>query len=238
MVKEKILSKLKGGLIVSCQAEDPEPLASPQILAAMSRAAVSGGAVGIRANLPQNISAIHKAVDVPVIGIFKKIYPNSDVMITPTLKDALEIVRTGAEILALDATNRPRPKGESLENIVSALRKQEEILLMADISNLEEGLIAAELGFDIIASTLSGYTEYTREGATDGKPDFELISQLNKQWQGKIPVIAEGRIGTPEEAVEAFRCGAFALVVGTAITRPAAITRQFSEAIAAYSLRG
>ena len=231
MNKQSILLKLKGGLIVSCQAEGDEPLNSPQILAALSRAAVLGGAVGIRAERPENIIEIKKTVDVPIIGIYKKKYPDSEVYITPTLKEALEVLEAGSDIIALDATHRSRPYKEKLDQIIAELRSRKDVLLMADVSTLEEGISAAELGFDLIGTTLSGYTEYTLFKAAHNKPDFELLSDMVNHFGDRVPIIAEGRIWTPEDAVEALQRGAFAVVVGTAITRPTVITRNISDAM-------
>lgn len=234
MDREKILNKIKHGLIVSCQSEPPEPLAKPDILTAMAKAAIMGGAVAIRANLPENIRAMHKEIEVPLIGIYKEVYPNYGVFITPTLKEAREVIKSGCEILALDATKRERPHGQKLTDLVKILQAESNILLMADISTFDEGLRAAEIGFDLIGTTLSGYTDYTLNRNKVGLPDYELILALVNELDGKVPVIAEGRIWTPEQATKAMELGAFAVVVGTAITRPWAITERFTKALRDY----
>ena len=231
MKNSPILSRLKNGLIVSCQSEPPEPLATPEMLTAMARSAVMGGAVGIRANLPANIRAIVKEVNVPVIGIYKKIYPDSEVFITPTIDEVRAVLEAGAQIVALDATRRQRPGSNDLAGLVQKIRSEYNTLLMADISDLDEALTAAKLGFDMIGTTLSGYTSYTKAKNSDGTPDFELISALSTELKGEVPVIAEGRIWHPEEAVRALDAGAYAVVVGTAITRPWEITGRFSRAL-------
>ena len=218
-----ILNRLKGGLIVSCQAATGEPLDSPVVLAAMAKAAVLGGATGIRAEGPTTLTAIRTAVSVPLIGLYKRKYPDSDIHITPTLADALAVARTGVEIVALDATSRPRPNGETLAAVVAELRSQTNCLLMADISTADEARVAAALGFDLVSTTMSGYTATTAGLFRDDEPDFALISACS----GNVPVVAEGRISTPEQAAEALRHGAFAVVVGTAITRPTVITQRF-----------
>lgn len=228
MNRSDILQILKGGLIVSCQAEETEPLGQPFILAAMAQSVVKGGAVAIRADKPENIRHIMKKVSVPVIGIYKKKYRDSDVIITPTIREAEAIWRTGVPIIGIDATKRPRPGGEKLEDIYRTLSSDRSLLLMADISTLEEGLYAAELGFDLIATTLSGYTVYSRQLE---EPDFELISELREKLADRLPVIAEGRIWDPRQAVEAFRRGAYAVVIGSAITRPTLIVQRFQLAI-------
>lgn len=229
--KEEILKKLAGGLIVSCQAEIPEPLAVPEILLAMARSALSGGAVAIRTNWPPNIEIMHRELEIPLIGLYKKNYPDSDVFITPTLEEVKAVVAAGADIVALDATFRPRPAGERLEDLIARIKDRWKVLTMADISTLEEGKQASRLGFDLIATTLSGYTDYTMEQAKEGKPDFNLIQKLSAELDPPVPVVAEGRIWTPEDAARALQAGAFAVVVGSAITRPHLITARFVKAM-------
>lgn len=228
---EEVLARLRDGLIVSCQAAPGEPLNSPANLAAMARSAVAGGAVGIRANRPENLRAIRKAVRVPIIGLFKREYPDSEVFITATLDEALAVVQTGVEIIALDATWRRRPGGTSLAKLVRELRRRTDTLLMADIATVEEGVAAARLGFDLIGTTLSGYTEESRATSREGLPDLDLITALRKRLPSAVPIVAEGRIATPAQAVEALRRGATSVVVGTAITAPIAITRRYVEAM-------
>ncbi|MCD6385175.1 N-acetylmannosamine-6-phosphate 2-epimerase [Candidatus Sumerlaeota bacterium] len=222
-----ILQRIYHGLIVSCQARPEEPLFGSEIMARMAKAAELGGAVGIRANSPDDIRAIKQMVSIPVIGIFKKWYPDSPVYITPTIEEALWVAEAGADIVAIDATQRPRPHGERLSDVLEALHKNKDILVMADISTLEEGLNAEKLGFDLVATTLAGYTEYSKQ--TNDKPALELVEHLAQTLS--IPVLAEGRISTPEQAAEALRRGAWAVVVGTAITRPQIITQCFVRAL-------
>lgn len=231
MTRQDILQRIKNGLIVSSQAEGEEPLNSPRILAALAQAAVNGGAVGIRAERPENIVAIKKAVSVPVIGIYKVKYSDSEVFITPTIKEALAVLDTGAEIIALDATLRKRPNHEKLVTIIADIRQRGDVLLMADISTYEEAISAADMGFDIIGTTLSGYTSYTSERAQADAPDFELLEKLCARFGDQIPVIAEGRIRTPEHAARAFACGAYSVVIGSAITRPHLVTKRITDAI-------
>lgn len=226
------LQSLRGGLIVSCQAGAGEPLDFPEMMAAFARAAVNGGAAGIRAERPENIRAIRAAVGVPVIGIYKKVYPDAPVFITPTLAEARAVAESGAEIIALDATLRPRPNGEKLEDIVRYLRTHSRALLMADVATLEEGRRAAQLGFELIGTTLSGYTEATAHTAADDLPDFALLEALCRELGERAAIIAEGRFSTPALVVEALQRGAFACVTGTAITRPTVMTRGFTAAIA------
>ncbi len=237
MDREQILAGIKNGLIVSCQADAGEPLDSPATMAALARAAVAGGAVGIRAERPANLRAVRAAVEVPVIGLFKQKYPDSEVYITPTANEVMAVLNTGVPIIALDATDRPRPGRETLGQLIQLIRNHSTALIMADIATVAEGLAAAQLGVDLVGTTLSGYTEATKAQALTGRPDFRLIMELSQQLEGKVPVIAEGRIWTPEDAIGAFRCGAHSVVVGTAITRPTVITWQISHAIDHYHQR-
>lgn len=227
MTNEEILNQIKGGLIVSCQALPVEPLYDSYIMAKMAWAAYLGGAVGIRANTIIDIKAIKEKVDLPVIGIIKEEYDDSDVYITPTMKEVNALVEVGCEIIAIDATKRVRPNGATLEDFFTEVRKKyPNQLFMADTSCFEEGKLASELGFDLIGTTMSGYTPYTKGRKL---PDTELIkryaTELNK------PIIAEGGIWCPEDLVKAYNAGAFSAVVGTAITRPMDITKRFVKAL-------
>ena len=225
--KGELIDQLKGGLIVSCQASPSPSLESPEILASIAEAVVAGGAVGIRADGPDNVRAIRERTQVPVIGIWKRDLPDTEIHITPRLEDLLGVADGGAEIVALDATSRPRPGGETLDQLVHQARANSSVLLMADVSNFEEGVQAAELGFDLVGTTLSGYVG---ESAGQGVgPDLDLVERLANHFGDAVPVIAEGRIITPTQAGEALLRGAHAVVVGTAITRPQVLTEAFCE---------
>ena len=227
MNKKDILERLKGGLIVSCQALPDEPMHGKGIMAKMAHSAELGGAYGIRANGKEDVMEIKSITNLPVIAIIKKEYSDSRVYITPTEREIKELVECGANIVAMDATNRPRPGGVSLKELFSRVRKlYPDTIFMADCSNYEEGLAAQDMGFDIVGTTLAGYTEYTK-GRT--LPDFELIKKLSASL--KIPVIAEGGIWTPDDLKKALSCGAHAAVIGTAITRPREITKRFCSVL-------
>jgi N-acylglucosamine-6-phosphate 2-epimerase len=227
MEKNQItLNRIRNGLIVSCQALEDEPLHSSFIMMRMAKAAQLGEAAGIRANTPRDCKKIMRNVDLPMIAIYKKVYQGSQVFITPTMKEFKALAATGAEIIAFDATKRARPGGKELKDYIKEAKRLYQGLLMADISTYEEGIEAANLGVDLISTTLSGYTEYT---INRPKPDFELLEKLCKTLG--IPVIAEGNVETPSEAAECFKRGAFAVVVGGAITRPQLITQKFVNAI-------
>jgi N-acylglucosamine-6-phosphate 2-epimerase len=214
----------KGAIVVSCQARPDNPLHGPVFMAAMARAAEQGGAGGIRANGPADIAAIRAVVGLPIIGILKRAGAGPDhVEITRSLADAAEVIAAGADIVALDATARPRD-GEPLESLIAAIRRDLRRPVMADVDTSSNGVRAAAIGADLIATTLSGYTANTR-APRDAAPDFELISALAAAVM--VPVIAEGRLWTPEHVAEAFARGAHAVVIGTAITNPREITRRF-----------
>lgn len=224
---EKVLESIKKGIIVSCQALEDEPLFGEGIMAKMALAAYKGGANAIRANSVRDIKQIKEVVNLPLIGIIKRDYDNSDIYITPTMKEVDEVVAAGAEIVALDGTERQRPDGKTIKELIAEIKiKYPKTLIMADISTEEEGVNAEKYGADIISTTLSGYTPYSPK--LKG-PDFDLIQKLCAKVN--IPVIAEGRICYPEEAKKALDLGAFTVVVGGAITRPMEITRRFSSYI-------
>lgn len=220
------LEQIKGKLIVSCQALPHEPLHSSYIMSRMAVAAMEGGAAGIRAQSAEDINAIAQVCPLPIIGIVKRNYDDSDIYITPTMKEIEELLSTRAEIIAMDATCRKRPGGVLTKDLVDRVHEAGR-LAMADCSTFEECLAAQETGFDIVSTTLSGYTEYSPK--LEG-PDFDLIRRCADKLS--VPVIAEGRIHYPEELKMAFECGAFSAVVGGAITRPQEITARFVSSIA------
>ena len=226
MNNQETLAAIKGGLVVSCQALPDEPMHSSFIMGRFARAAVEGGAVGIRANTKEDIAEIKRNVSVPVIGIVKREYEGSPVYITPTMTEVMELMEVGVEIIALDATRRPRPFGMTLAEQVGEIRKVYSGLIMADCSDYEEMKYAAELGFDIVSTTMRGYTEYTRGIAI---PDFDLICRAVKELG--VPIIAEGGIKRPEDLGRIMSLGVHAAVVGGAITRPKGITEDFVKAI-------
>ncbi|NGP45367.1 N-acetylmannosamine-6-phosphate 2-epimerase [Bacillaceae bacterium SIJ1] len=218
--------QLQGQLIVSCQALEDEPLHGAHFMAQMALAAYQGGAKAIRANGVEDVKAIKQTVNIPVIGLIKREYPNSDVYITPTHIEVNQLIMANANVIALDATKRSRPNKEALPDLIDQIHKEGK-QAMADISTLEEGLAAAEAGADAVSTTMSGYTPYSPQ---QKGPDLKLVSELSQVLT--IPVIAEGRITRPEEMIEAFKRGAFAVVVGSAITRPQLITERYTTAAA------
>jgi N-acylglucosamine-6-phosphate 2-epimerase len=218
---------LNGGLVVSCQAREDNPLHGPQFMAAMATAAVRGGAVGIRADGTTDISAIREGVgpDVPIIGISKVVQSDGTLFITPSAEHALKVIDAGAELVALDGTRRPRPGGDTLERVVHAIHHAGGMAL-ADVGTAEHARYAIDCGVDAVGTTLSGYTA---DSPQQEGPDFDLLARLVAQFP--VPVFAEGRIWTREDARRAMNFGAAFVVVGTAITNPQAITAHFVAAL-------
>lgn len=223
------LDQLNGHLIVSCQALPHEPLHSSFIMGRMARAAKEGGAYGIRANTKEDIEEIQRNVDLPIIGIVKRDYDDSEVYITPTMKEIDELMEVKPEIIAIDATISLRPNNTTLDEFYHQIReKYPEQKLMADCSTIEEALHADELGFDFIGTTLVGYTKQSKGDKIEAN-DFEIIRTILEKVSH--PVIAEGNINTPEKAKRVIELGCFSVVVGSIITRPQLITKSFTEAL-------
>lgn len=226
-----MLEQIKGKLVVSCQALEDEPLHGSQIMAKMALAARQGGAAGIRANSVADIEAIRQEVALPIIGIIKRNYQDSEVFITATLKEVDELMSVAPEMIALDATDRPRPGGETLAQLVQQIRQRyPDLLLMADTASVAEAKSAERLGFDCVGTTLYGYTPETKGHSLPERNCHylqEVLAAVN------IPVIAEGNVDTPQTAVRCLALGAHAVVVGGAITRPQQITQRFVDAISA-----
>lgn len=220
-----MLDIIKGELIVSCQALEDEPLHSSFIMGRMANAAKLGGAVAIRSQGIDDIIEIKRVTNLPIIGIIKRNYEDSEIYITPTKKEVDELLTSGCEMIAIDATNRNRPNKEKLKNIIEYI-KSNNILVMGDISNYEEAITACKYGVDCVSTTLAGYTSYTEN--LEG-PNFELIDRLVKDLD--IPVIAEGKINTPKDLEDILRLGIHSAVVGSAITRPQIITEKFAKVI-------
>ncbi|HIT92809.1 MAG TPA: N-acetylmannosamine-6-phosphate 2-epimerase [Candidatus Stercorousia faecigallinarum] len=223
-----IINRLKGKVVVSCQAMPSEPLYLEKCMAAMMKSVVKGGAGGLRVAGARDVKNAKHLFDVPVIGLTKPdIIPSNwqeIVYITPTLKEVIELVEAGADIIAFDGTMRERPNGAKLEELIKYVKINNRVS-MADISTLEEGLNAEKLGANILSTTLSGYTQFSQNRGNG--PDFELLKQLVDNTN--LPVVLEGRIWEPEEVDKAFELGAHCVVIGSAITRPQLITKRFVQ---------
>jgi N-acylglucosamine-6-phosphate 2-epimerase len=217
-----MIDSLRGGLIVSCQAYPGEPLRDPRAMSLIAMSAAAGGAAGIRAQGIEDITLIRELVALPLIGLLK--VGDGDVFITPTLAHAIAVAEAGADIVAIDGTRRDRPDGLTLAETIRAIHETTGALVMADAGSLEDGQSAQDAGADIVGTTLSGYT-----GAMTIGPDLELISEMATALS--VPVFAEGRIRTPAQASEALDRGAYAVVVGTAITHPTSITSWYVDAL-------
>ncbi|WOO87969.1 putative N-acetylmannosamine-6-phosphate 2-epimerase [Mollicutes bacterium LVI A0039] len=229
----QILNKLQAGLIVSCQALADEPLHSAEVMAMMAQAAYEGGAVGIRANSVIDIKAIKSQVDLPIIGIIKAEYPESDVYITPTFTEVKQLVECGVEIIAVDCTARIRPHGHDLVSFWAEVKSTyPNQLFMADCSTTAEVAMAVELGFDIISSTLVNYTEQSKNHMiTDD--DYRILREMIAiTHDAQKFFIAEGNINTPQMMQDVLSIGADSVVVGSMITRPQVITKKFTSNLA------
>lgn len=224
----RLTGSLRSGLIVSCQAYSGEPMRDTAVMTAVACAAAEGGAVAIRAQGVDDLLAMRSVLHIPLIGLIKR-GRDDDVFITPTRVDCSAAARAGADIVALDGTSRPRPDGSTLDACIQTIHG-EGALAMADCSSLADAQASIEAGADLLGTTLAGYTSESR--STTG-PDFELLAELVAL--SDLPVLAEGRIRTPEEAAYALHLGAHAVVVGTAITHPTSITRRFVTAIGHHS---
>lgn len=224
-----MLAALKGELIASVQALPHEPLFGSETIVKMAAAVLEGGAKALRIQSTEDIKAVKQAFpEVPVIGLIKQDYADSEIFITATAKEVAEIIDAGANMIALDMTGRARPNGEKIEDLISQIR-QSSCTIMADIATFEQGVEAERLGVDCVSTTLSGYTPDTAHNGD--APDFALIRRLSQVLT--IPVIAEGRVSTPNHVSQAMAAGAWTVVVGSAITRPQLITKKFVTAIQA-----
>jgi N-acylglucosamine-6-phosphate 2-epimerase len=224
------LRALEGGLVVSVQAAPGTPLAAPEHLVALAQSAEAGGAVGIRAEGAANVAAISEAVRLPIIGLCKRRVPGSDVYITPTTEDAVAVAEAGADLVAVDATERLRPDGRSGARFVERVTAEIGPKVVADVDSQAASIAAREAGAAAVATTLSGYLD---DGEPPREPDLKLVEVLAARVD--CPVLAEGRYARPEQVRAAFAAGAFAVVVGTAITDPIALTRGFAEATRSYA---
>lgn len=223
-----IFEQIKGGLIVSCQAEEGDPFNSPEAVSLFAQAAVAGGAVAIRSRDIDKTTQIVQTVDVPVIGLTKSKFPDGTVRITGSFMEVEAILSTGIAMVAVDGTARLR---EDLtgHQFIAEIKKRFNCKVMADIATFDEALACYNSGADCVSTTLSGYTPETFHLKTES-PDFELVKKIMGS-EISCPIIAEGRINTPEFAQKMISLGVHAIVVGTAITRPRIVTSWFSEAI-------
>jgi N-acylglucosamine-6-phosphate 2-epimerase len=219
------LRPLKNGLIVSCQVPDDTPINTPEFIAAQALTVIQAGAYGIRAQGIANVAAISKVTKLPIIGLVKRYENSSPIYITPLIEDVLELEQAGAQIVAVDATERNRPGGINFEEFMKQLRTQSSVQILADIDSVSAALVAQDLGCDAVATTLSGYTDLP----VDALPNIKLIEELSAQVT--IPIIAEGGFNQTQSVKAAFEAGAWSVCIGTAITNPFLLTKHFLTAI-------
>lgn len=216
---------LKSGLIVSCQVPDDTAINTPDFIAAQAETVVQAGAAGVRAQGIANVAAVAKVTDLPLIGLVKRYMDSSPVYITPLVSDVVELEKAGATIVAIDATGRVRPGGQTLKEFIEQVRAVSSVLLLADVDSVESALVAEELGCEAVATTLSGYTDIP----VAGLPNIDLISEIAKAV--KIPIIAEGGFSQVGHVEQALKAGAWSVCVGTAITNPYLLTKYFLTAL-------
>lgn len=216
---------LKGGLIVSCQVPDDTAINTPAFIAAQAETVVQAGAAGVRAQGVANVAGVSTVTNLPVIGLVKRYLDSCPVYITPLVSDVVELEKAGATIVAIDATGRLRPNGQSLKEFVEEVRAVSNVLLLADVDSVESALIAEELGCEAVATTLSGYTDIP----VSGLPNIDLIAEISKVV--KVPVIAEGGFNQVGDVARAFKAGAWSVCIGTAITNPYLLTKYFLTAL-------
>lgn len=230
--KKAMFDSMKGGLIVSCQTQKDEPIYTEEMSVKMAQCAEWAGAVGIRANMPDQIAAIKAAVKLPVIGLWKIWHDDTDVFITPTMREVDAIIEAGADIVALDCTSQITHEGTIAWDLLPKVKERHpDVPIFADVSNIEEGRHAVEIGVDVVAPTLYGYTETTKsiEGA-----DYRMFAEFCREFAGKTHVMMEGHIYTPEDAMKCIFLGAHSVVVGSAITRPHYVAKRFVDLLGGY----
>lgn len=230
--KKDLIESMKRGLIVSCQVQKDDPIYTDDIVVKMAEAAVWAGAVGIRANSPEQIKAIKDKVDLPMIGLYKIWHDDTDVFITPTLESAKQVWEAGAEIIALDCTSQTTHEKTKAYELLQIVKNEiPEAIIFADVSNYEEAKRAIELGADIVAPTLYGYTEETKNIE---EPNLREFARMCRDFKDDAYVMMEGHLYTPEDAMKCLYLGAHAVVVGSAITRPHLTAKRFVDLLSGY----
>ncbi len=230
--QREILESFKRGLIVSCQVQWDDPIYDENIVVKMAQAAKWAGAVGIRANSPEQIAQIKASVDLPMIGLYKIWHEDTDVFITPTLEACKQVWDAGAEIIALDCTTQITHEGTVARDLLPVLKEAiPEAIIFADVSNYDEAVWAAAHGADIVGPTLYGYT---KETANIESPDLRGFARMCRDLKDEAYVIMEGHIYTPEDAMKCIFLGAHSVVVGSAITRPHLTAKRFVDLLSGY----
>jgi N-acylglucosamine-6-phosphate 2-epimerase len=222
-----LIGKLQSKLIVSCQAPANSPLHHPEIIAAIALACVNQGAAAVRIDTPNHVRSVRTQIPhIPIIGLWKRQELDREVYITPRYQDAVKIIEAGADIIAIDATSRKRPGGETVAEIIERIHQEWGKLVMADVDTIENAIAAAQAGADLVGTTLYGYTAQTQHLSP---PGYSLLTEMVAQLE--VPIICEGGIASPEMAKKALELGAYAVVVGTAITGIDLLARAFQKVI-------
>ncbi|SEO89767.1 N-acylglucosamine-6-phosphate 2-epimerase [Amphibacillus marinus] len=230
--QKTLIAQLKDGLIVSCQAKKTDPIYLPEIIEKMAASAIWGGANGLRIDTPMNITAVRVLTKLPIIGLWKLYHKESDVFITPTLEAVAAVIKAGADVVAVDATNRQTAEGEMAYDIIKKIKKHyPDTLILADIRNETEAERALDLGAHMVAPTLY---RFDPDAKSTEDPDFNMLARIVKVAQGKGFVLMEGKIHTPEQALESLFHGAHSVVVGSTITRPHLTTLRFTRKMSHY----
>jgi N-acylglucosamine-6-phosphate 2-epimerase len=228
----QMIKKLRGTVIVSCQAREGEPFNAPHFIVELAKSAEMAGASALRINKGENIKAVKKSVKIPIIGIRKRSIEGSNVFVTPSFKDIQEVIDAGADIVAMDATINRKEHGDSLRQLIDYCHTHNKPVL-ADIASIEDAEYAVSQGADLLATTLRGHTEETKE---INIPDFEFLKLLTAKYS--LPVFLEGGITVPDQVTRAMEVGAYGVIVGKAITMPHFIASQFVKQAQSFYLKG
>ena len=229
--KQKILSQLKHGIIVSCQMEKHAPCYSDEIVELMAKATLWGGAVGLRLNGIENIKKIRSFTEVPIIGLVKVFREDSEVFMTPSMQYVDAVIEAGANIVAIDGTSR-LIDGVPANHIIKEIKnKYSEILVFADVRNIEDALESIKLGADIVAPT---FYRFDKNAKSTDLPDWEMFAHMCQVVKDRAIVMMEGKVWSPDDAIKAFHYGAYSVVVGSAITRPHLITQRFVDHVKGF----
>lgn len=231
MEKQKLLESLKGGLIVSCQIEKHAPCYHEDIVELMVKSAIWGGACGLRLNGVDNIKKIRKSTDLPIIGLIKVFSDETEIFMTPTMNEVRSIIEAGADIVAIDGTDR-MIQGRKGYDIIPEIKKEfPNTVIFADVRDEEDALASLELGADIVAPT---FYRFKKDAKSSDLPDWEMFARMCQVCKDKGIVMMEGKIWTPDDAIRAFHYGAHSVVIGSAITRPHLIMRRFYDHVNGY----
>lgn len=231
MEKQKLLNSLKGGLIVSCQIEKHAPCYHEDIVELMVKSAIWGGACGLRLNGIENIQKIRKTTDLPIIGLVKVFSDETDIFMTPTMNEVRSVIEAGADIVAIDGTDRMIKDRKGYDIIPDIKKEFPDTVIFADVRDEADALASLALGADIVAPT---FYRFKKDAKSSDLPDWEMFAKMCQVCKDKGIVMMEGKIWTPDDAIRAFHYGAHSVVIGSAITRPHLIMRRFYDHVNGY----